>query len=289
MRKNWKKHLAFITMLSVVPIIRELFFGVISHHHTPFASTEDILHTGLEVLFMLLMACMFLVLSYFHNLKTSREIQLTQTVSIEALACLAEYRDAETSQHLQRIRKFVEILTKAMLNTPQFKDYLRQRNSYLSDIANASVLHDIGKIAIPDAILLKPDSLTPEEFDAVKQHTLMGCETLGAANRYFKERIGNEGYLALAESIARSHHEKWDGSGYPDGLKGEEIPLAARITAICDVYDAVTSDRVYKKAWSHEKALAMIQESRGVHFDPHITDIFLAKSEEIRAVKNHLT
>ncbi len=285
LKERWLRHSLILVVLASAPVLRELFFGIISNHHRPFANLEAIIHTGLEVIFMAFMASVLFGVDFFVSRHQKAELRLTQSVSIEALASLAEYRDTETALHLQQIRSLVEILTRVMYSTPPFSDYLRAKKDYMQDIINASMLHDIGKIAIPDSILLKPGPLTDEEFAIVKRHTVMGGETLAAANDYFYRRLGKESYLRLAEIIARSHHERWDGAGYPDGLAGEDIPLAARIVAICDVYDAVTSERVYKKAWSHEKAIAMIRDNRGIHFDPDITDIFLQMQEEIRDVK----
>jgi len=160
-----------------------------------------------------------------------------------------------------------------------------KNENYLEDVSNAAILHDIGKIAIPDEILNKPGKLTETEFETMKQHTVIGGEMLAAADKRFTEQIGAQSYLSLAQAIALHHHEKWDGTGYPEGLSGDEIPLAARITALCDVYDAVTSDRVYKKAWSHEEALDLIHKGRGSHFDPVITYVFLIKHAEFAAIK----
>ena len=148
----------------------------------------------------------------------------------------------------------------------------------------ASILHDIGKVVIPNEILLKPGKLTDTEFEEMKKHSSFGGEILGRANLTYKKKTGKDSYLALARDIAMYHHEKWDGTGYPAGLKKEEIPLSARIVAICDVYDAVTTDRVYKKAWTHEKAKNMIINGRGSHFDPVITDIFISLEQEFKNI-----
>lgn len=285
MKNTSSKYTILIIVLALAPVARELFFGIVSHHHSPFSSVDAFLHTFSEVLFML---CLGVVLAYLDKkflTEKSRELKVTQSVAIEALASLAEYRDAETSEHLLRMREFVKILTSALCNEPQYKDYLRAQEHYIEDLANASVLHDIGKIAVPDGILMKPGALTPEEFEVIKTHTSLGSEILTAADSQFRQRLGKQSYLALAQSVARSHHEKWDGSGYPDGLTGEEIPLSARIVAVCDVYDAVTSDRVYKKAWPHAKAVALIKGEAGTHFDPAISQAFLQVEDQFEKIK----
>lgn len=283
-RKN--KYYYFIGLLTIAPIAREFFFGIISHHHLPFATTDDILHTSSEVIFMAVLGLLLILLDRVFLRNKNKELRVTQTVAIEALASLAEYRDAETSEHLLRMRDYVSLLTRTLIKSSSYSKYLRSQNDYIEDLTNAAVLHDIGKIAVPDGILLKPGSLTNEEFEVVKTHTSLGAEILSAANNQFQLRIGKQSYLSLAMSVARSHHEKWDGTGYPDALSGENIPLSARIVALCDVYDAVTSDRVYKKAWSHEKAVNLIKSESGGHFDPIICDAFLDIEELFMQIKN---
>jgi putative two-component system response regulator len=285
MKTNWKTYLTFIVVLSFAPIVRDIVgsaFGPKSHFLSGFEATW---HTLLEVFFMAIFTSILAVVHFFTTKKTRKEIQLTQIVSIEALAALAEYRDAETAHHLRRIREFVKILVSSIGSKHPYHGQLKCKSTYLNDIANAAVLHDIGKIAVSDTILLKPDTLTHEEFEKVKQHTIIGSDILAAADRQFMERVGKTSYLKLAQVIARSHHERWEGNGYPDGLKREEIPLSARVTAICDVYDAVTSNRVYKSAWSHEQAVSMIRDDRGLHFDPLLTDLFLQHAQKFEHVK----
>jgi len=282
---SWKRYFLLLAALALAPMLREFFTAIYTSHHVPFASTWDVVHTLSESLVMLFLGCVLVVLDRRFTLKKNREVRLTQAVSIEALAALAEYRDRETAKHLQRIRYLVEFLTAELKNHSVYSSYLQKSESYLEDISNASILHDIGKIAIPDEILNKPGKLTEAEFQAIKQHTVIGGEMLANADKRFREQIGKQSYLSIAQAIALHHHEKWDGSGYPDGLSGDEIPLTARITALCDVYDAVTSDRVYKKAWSHQEAVDLIRDGRGSHFDPVITDVFLTKHAEFAAIK----
>lgn len=269
------KYYYLLGILTTAPIFREFFFGIFSHHHLPFATADDIVHTLSEVLFMLVLSLFLIALDRIFLRDKNKELQVTQAVAIEALASLAEYRDAETSEHLIRMRDYVSNLTRTLITSSPYTEYISSQNDYTEDITNAAVLHDIGKIAVPDGILLKPGALSNEEFEVVKTHTSLGADILKAANDQFQQRIGKQSYLSLAVTVAKSHHEKWDGTGYPDGLSGESIPLSARIVSLCDVYDAVTSDRVYKKAWSHEKAVNLIVNGSGTHFDPVICDAFL--------------
>ncbi len=282
-----KKYFFLILILVAAPMVREFTFGIISHGHTPFATIHDLIHTGTEMSFMLFISffLVFIDSQLFQEKKITKrlsqlveekiqEIVLTQKASIEALASLAEYRDTETGEHLDRIQIYVNLITRGLLEKSPYKQHLEIIPDFLDDVTLASILHDIGKVAIPDRILLKPGKLTDEEFEIIKKHTVAGGEILDAANKRLKRETNKKSYLDHAQDIANYHHEKWDGTGYPEGLFQEEIPISARIVALCDVYDAVSTDRVYKKAWSHEKARGMILENRGRHFDPVITDVF---------------
>lgn len=284
-----KKYLLFFIILCLAPLLREFFFGIFSHHHQPFATIEDFWHTISEIGIMSVLAGGLIVLDLRFTRDRFRELRVTQAVAIETLASLAEYRDAETSEHLQRISVFVKVLAETLQKHSLYSGYMKSKENYIEELVHASVLHDIGKIGVPDGILLKPGALTAEEFEVVKAHTTIGSEILTAADLQFCKRIGKQSYtqsyLTLAQIIARGHHEKWDGSGYPDGLSGYEIPLAARIVALCDVYDAVTSDRVYKKAWSHQEAVQLIKKNRGSHFDPVLVDVFLQKEKLFEVTK----
>jgi len=162
---------------------------------------------------------------------------------------------------------------------PKFSGRIDQQ--YIDDIYQSSILHDIGKVGTPDALLLKPGELTKEEFDIIKRHTLMG----GNAIKAIESQIEGKSFLAMGREIAFNHHEKWDGSGYPRGLKGEAIPLSARIIALADVYDALTTKRFYKEAYSHNKSKKMIIELKGTHFDPEIVDAFLAVQDTFNRVR----
>ncbi|MEW4452953.1 HD domain-containing phosphohydrolase [Bremerella sp. JC817] len=206
----------------------------------------------------------------------------SRNVIIFALAKLAESRDPETGAHLERMREYSRLLAEDLASQPKYADIVDA--DYVRTIYLTSPLHDIGKVGIPDHVLLKPGRLTSEEFEIMKQHTLVGFHTLDAAVQEQPEAA----YLRFARDIAASHHEKWDGSGYPYGLKGEEIPLCGRIVAVADVYDALTTARVYKEAFSHEKACAIIREGSGSHFDPDIVEAFFRHEEEIVNINQRL-
>ncbi len=203
--------------------------------------------------------------------KKTKELKKIQHVTIFALARLSEYRDKETGEHLNRIRQYSYLIAKELLNS-KYNKYINKK--YVSNIYYSSPLHDIGKVGISDKILLKPDTLTKKEFEIVKKHTLIGGKTLEAAEKQLKRKT--KSFLSMGKNIAFYHHEKWDGTGYPSGLKGEKIPLSARIIALADVYDAITTKRVYKEAMSHEEAKRIIIETKGKHFDPVIVKAFLS-------------
>ncbi len=190
-------------------------------------------------------------------------------MTIFALAKLAESRDPETGAHLERVRSYCRTLALQLQRNRSFENEVD--DTFVRLVYETSPLHDIGKVAIPDCILLKPGRLTDREFDLMKTHTLCGAETLAAAVAQFP----NARFLQMAYEIALSHHEQYDGSGYPNGLSGDGIPLAGRIVALADVYDALTSKRVYKAAYSHEIARSIITDGSGSHFDPSIIDAFL--------------
>lgn len=195
---------------------------------------------------------------------------------IFALARLAETRDPETGYHLERIQGYSRILAQA-LDQGDFPDINRQ---FVETLYATSPLHDIGKVGIPDRILLKPGRLTGEEFAIMKSHTTIGYETLRSAYR----KNPRAAYLRMSAEIARSHHERFDGTGYPEGLAGDDIPLAARIVAVADVYDALITKRVYKDAFSHEITRGIILDGRGSQFDPRIVDAFVSVEDHIHEV-----
>jgi putative two-component system response regulator len=207
------------------------------------------------------------------------EIAATRDVAVFALAKLAESRDPETGEHLERLRSYSQILAEQLHEQGPYQDLID--STFLDDLYRSSPLHDIGKVGIPDAILRKPGRLTPDEFEIMKQHTTIGAEALEKSMHL----SGCGGFLSMAVDIARYHHERFDGSGYPCGLRDHAIPLAARIVALADVYDALTSVRVYKDAYTPEAARQMILEQEGRHFDPVIVDAFRARFSDFLDVR----
>ena len=198
------------------------------------------------------------------------ENNLTQQVTIRALAHLAEARDPETGNHILRTQAYVQRMAIGLQKHPRFVEKLT--DGYIDLLARSAPLHDIGKVGIPDSILLKPGKLTPDEWAVMKTHAKLGSDALERAERDIKMPLA---FLSAAKEIAHWHHEKWDGSGYPDGLAGDAIPIAARLMAVADVFDALISQRVYKAAMTNTEARDIIVAGRGKHFDPDITDAFL--------------
>lgn len=208
-----------------------------------------------------------------------KSLMFNQDSTMQALASLAETRDQETGDHIIRTQHYVRILAEELRLVPSYHRQLAKETVDL--LFKTSALHDIGKVGVPDAILLKPGKLTPEEFDVIKEHTVLGYNSLKRAN----ERLGEASpFLDMAAEIALCHHEKWDGTGYPNGLQGEKIPISGRIMALADVYDALVSARVYKKPMSHDMALDIILEGRGAHFDPVVVDAFLCTEQAFKKI-----
>jgi PAS domain S-box-containing protein len=212
-------------------------------------------------------------------ISSSLVLQKTQTAAIKSLARLAEYRDRETGDHLQRICEFTGILTTELMRLQPYSFSITEQ--YSNDMYVSSMLHDIGKVAVPDRILLKEGSLDTDEWKIMKKHTLWGWNILNQADR----ELGEQSFLTLAARISLHHHERWDGSGYPYGLSGEDIPLSARIEAVADVYDALTSKRSYKTAWPHEIAMEEIERGRGTQFDPVLVDIALENEGQFKMIR----
>ncbi len=198
------------------------------------------------------------------------ENEITQEVSIRALAHLAETRDPETGNHILRTQSYVHELAQRLKTHPRFAATLTER--YIQMLTRSAPLHDIGKVGIPDAILQKPGPLTPAEWIIMKDHARLGAEAIELAERDASRPVE---FLGLAKEIAHWHHEKWNGSGYPDGLSGESIPVSARLMALADVFDALISPRVYKPPMPLSEARDMILAGRGIHFDPDAADAFL--------------
>ena len=197
--------------------------------------------------------------------EATQALRESEYEALEVLSDAAEYKDPETASHIARVSHYSRLIAE--------KYGLDEKEQNI--IYYAAPLHDIGKIGIPDSILLKPGRLTPEEFEKMKEHSKIGAEILSAKKNEF---------LQAGHVIALHHHEKYDGSGYPDGLKGEEISLYGRIVAIADVFDALTSERPYKKAWSFEDAVALLEREKNKHFDAKLVDLFLGSLDEVRAI-----
>ncbi|MEG3071247.1 MAG: HD domain-containing phosphohydrolase [Candidatus Syntrophopropionicum ammoniitolerans] len=211
--------------------------------------------------------------------RRTKDISIIQEASIIAMAALAETRDNETGRHLQRVKLYIKELADYLSQMDKFKHTLTEEKIKL--IVQSSPLHDIGKVGIPDRILLKPGPLSSEEYEVMKKHPTLGRDAILCAEKLIG---GAETFLSCAREIAYSHHEKWDGTGYPQGLSGENIPLSARLMAVVDVYDALTSRRIYKDAISHEKAVQTIKMDTGKHFDPFVVYAFLAVQERFKHI-----
>lgn len=206
------------------------------------------------------------------------ELTKMRDATILALASLAETRDNETGAHILRTQKYVAILAEHLKTHPRFSAYLT--DSQVNLIVKSAPLHDAGKVGIPDAILLKPGRLNDEEYKIMQQHPMIGSQALQSA----REQLGSNSFLSVSCEIMETHHEKWDGSGYPKSLQGEEIPISGRLMALADVYDALISERVYKTAFTHEKARDIILEGRGTHFDPDIVEAFMELQDEFQHI-----
>ncbi|MGQ8365156.1 response regulator [Glaciecola sp. 1036] len=200
------------------------------------------------------------------SLVQAEELKRTRLQIIQRLGRASEYKDNETGMHILRMSHYSRIVALAYGYTVEQAD----------DLFHAAPMHDIGKIGIPDYIMLKPGKLTDEEFAIMKTHPQIGAEILGEAD---------SDLIALAKTVSLTHHEKWDGSGYPNGLKGQDIPIAGRIVAVADVFDALTSKRPYKEAWSVEQALAYMQSQKGIHFDPELVDLLAENLDQVLKVK----
>jgi len=211
-------------------------------------------------------------------LESLKNVKEARTGVILGLAKLAEYRDEDTGRHLERIREYARILAEELARQDRYRDSITAE--YIEDLYHSSILHDIGKVGIADAILLKPGRLTADEYEIMKTHAVLGGKTLSAVHAHMK----GHSFLTIGKEIAYHHHERWDGSGYPDGLAGEAIPLAARIVSVADVYDALTSKRCYKEAFSHEKAVEIIVSEKGRAFDPMLVEAFIAHTADFKGI-----
>jgi putative two-component system response regulator len=207
------------------------------------------------------------------------ELSLMQEATIMAMASMAETRDNETGNHIRRTQNYVRALARELRAHPRFSGELSDENIDL--LYKSAPLHDIGKVGIPDRILLKPGRLDSDEFEIMKLHAVYGRDTIMLVEQHLG---GSNSFLMFAREIAHSHQEKWDGSGYPENLSGDAIPLSARLMAVADVYDALISERVYKPAFTHRQALDVMRKGRGSHFDPDVLDAFFAIEKHFAAI-----
>ncbi|MBP1625835.1 MAG: rpfG 8 [Holophagaceae bacterium] len=211
--------------------------------------------------------------------RRTREVVAIQDVTILSMASLAETRDSDTGNHIRRTQRYVMVLAKQLMDHPRFSAYLDEARINL--LYKSAPLHDIGKVGIPDRILLKPARFEPHEFEIMKRHTILGRDAIEHAEQSLGMPVE---FLALAKEIAISHHEKWDGTGYPEGLSGDDIPIPARLMAVADVYDALISRRIYKEGMPHAKAYQIIVEGAGTHFDPDVAEAFTNLADEFQAI-----
>lgn len=207
------------------------------------------------------------------------ELQHSQDLTIVALGSIAETRDNETGNHIHRTSAYVEVMARQLATQASWQNAMSAGEWEM--IWKSAPLHDIGKVGIPDHILLKAGKLTAEEFEVMKRHPVLGRDAIRAA----EIRVKSDGsFLRVASEIAYGHHERWDGTGYPQGICGTDIPISARLMALADVYDAIISKRIYKPAMSHGTAVEIIREGRGSHFDPEVLDVFLGLKDEFHAI-----
>ncbi len=208
----------------------------------------------------------------------TKEVTESQLATIYGLAKLAERRDDETGEHINRVQVYCRLIAERMRQFGLYRNEIDE--GFISNLEKASSMHDIGKVGVRDSLLLKPGKLSAQEFEEMKAHTTIGANTL----REVAEKYPNNRFIEIGIEITQYHHEKWDGSGYPKGLIGKEIPLSARIMALVDVYDALRSKRVYKKAFPHKKAREIIVNGRGKHFDPRVVDVFIAYEQDFEMI-----
>jgi putative two-component system response regulator len=215
-------------------------------------------------------------------LETKRELEHAQHATILAMSKIAETRDANTGRHIERTQQYCYALSMRLRDNPAFTNIID--DNFIENIRRASPLHDIGKVAIPDGILLKMGKLTHDEFEIMKSHTTIGADNL----RSVLQQHPNHAFVAMGVVMAQSHHEKWNGQGYPEGLLGDEIPLSAQIMAVADVYDALRTERSYKQALSHEESRDIILAETGTHFSPAVGAAFASIEKDIAHICQHL-
>lgn len=233
---------------------------------------------------ILLYVLLFFIFFRAHQRQKTDTLKLERTVDaiIYALAYLAEIRDVETGRHLERTGLYVGIIARELLRSSPYSKYLSRH--YITDLMKSSPLHDVGKVGVSDAILHKPGKLTPEEFSEMQKHSDYGAKILIEADK----KLGFQSLLTMAIQIAQSHHERWDGKGYPRGISGENIPLSSRIMALADVYDALRSKRCYKEAYTHAESIKIILDGKGTQFDPCVVNAFLSGEKEFEKISLEL-
>jgi len=247
-----------------------------SEFFSPYISPTGF-YSLLSIVLMLLLIIVFLAV--FQKLRsTIINLDKSQDMTIHSMSMLAELKDNETGTHIVSTRMYCRLLSEELNRSSSYKKYLTK--AYINDLEKSAPLHDVGKVGIPDNILHKPGKLTTEEFEVIKSHPVLGANVLHEAMESHKF----QSYFTIGVQLVRHHHERWDGTGYPDGLKGYQIPLSARIMAIADVYDALRSTRPYKESFSHEKSISIIKEGSGTHFEPELVTALLRKEKEFKAV-----
>jgi len=269
---------AVVGLTVVLPVLAWIGFGsygLLAYRQIylpPLVPTATLLSV-----FMLLLSMRFLQ-SEREVRERTRKLDLTQDAIIQSLAALAETRHHETGGHIQRTRHYMQVLARQLKHHPRFGDAMAGSGEDL--LFRLAPLHDIGKVGVRDQVLLKPGQLSAEEYEEIKRHTLYGAETI----RMAKRMLGEDAFLRIAEEIVEFHHERWDGTGYPHGIREEEIPVPARLMAVADVYDAMIHRRGYQRAFSHQEAVELMRKERGTHFDPDVVDAFLEAHEEFRKI-----
>lgn len=211
--------------------------------------------------------------------KRTQELLQTQEAAIDVMGALVECRDSYTGEHIKRTKLYIKLMAEALCEHPKYRDQIEL--DWIDNVMAGAPLHDIGKIGVRDDILMKPGRLSEDEFGVMKEHSVFGRDVLNSVS----EKLGFDNFLQQAAEIAGSHHERWDGTGYPDGLKGEEIPLSARLMAVADVYDALVSPRVYKQAMTHRQACDIIEQGKGTHFDPLLVEVFFQLEDQFKAIR----
>ncbi|MGR9108916.1 MAG: HD-GYP domain-containing protein, partial [Gammaproteobacteria bacterium] len=263
---------------ALAPVL--LILGAIALSQILLAQTGMLLSPALSVVVLISVQLMLSLLKYarekLHSEENLRQVMASQEATIEGFCAMSEYRDPETGAHIKRTQNYVKALAECLRTHPRFKHCLNDHT--IEMMYKTAPLHDVGKIGVPDYILLKPGALSEEEFEIMKKHTEYGAQVF----ELIQKRVGENDFLRIAIEIILGHQEKWDGSGYPRGLSGDNIPVSARLMALADVYDALISRRVYKPPFPHYQAVKMIVEGKGKHFDPDIVEAFLEIEEQFK-------